>query len=399
MSIWDEPNPSGSPIEKLKLSRRVPSPRDFGRYLLSQGVDPDTAQRIGRAVNQWRQEGHYDDLQSIIDLEQWANIHSHPGSSGGGGFPEPASGTILIRTDNDLMVSNTSGSTTSYNPLSIADFVEDAKWIPDGGIVACWRSSTLIAMDEDGTERWNFVDPDGYSISKVAVDADSNIYAAWESSSYSSVIRKFDPGGSVVWTNSSAGVNPDVSYQSQMLVVLDRIFVCGHYNYSTAKPVRTFDTADGSQVGSGWAPTGSPWNVSATSMGVDSSGNIYVSVGSTLYKLDNSLVQQWSVSLGMQTNGIVVTPDDRVFVAGSQSPWNTWEVNPSDGSLTVLTTQNMIIRMTCDSTGVLYCLSGSNLYTLDPDVDSSWQLLTGVSLGSYYNMLDVWPGLDSMELV
>lgn len=124
MSIWDEPNPSGSPIEKLKIARRIPSPRDFTAYLLRQGVDQTLAQKIGRAVTQWRQEGHYDDLQSLIDLEQWANVHTHPGSGDGGGTPITYGTHVVSFSTNQFGSANDPGSEVHIYDMGLGTWTQ-----------------------------------------------------------------------------------------------------------------------------------------------------------------------------------------------------------------------------------------------------------------------------------
>lgn len=82
---YSEPDPTGSPNEKLKISRRTPAPRDFASFLQREGVDSSLARRIGNAVNAWRHEMHFEDVETLIDMEMWGNRHTHPGSGGGGG--------------------------------------------------------------------------------------------------------------------------------------------------------------------------------------------------------------------------------------------------------------------------------------------------------------------------
>lgn len=88
------PDPSGSPLEKLELSRRTPNPRDLGRYLRMEGIDEDTARRMARAVEQWEREKFFDEVEGLQDLQTWANIHTHPG--GGSGPPDTSTYTKLL---------------------------------------------------------------------------------------------------------------------------------------------------------------------------------------------------------------------------------------------------------------------------------------------------------------
>lgn len=102
------PDPSGSPLEKLELSRRTPNPRDLGRYLRMEGIDEDTARRMARAVEQWEREKFFDEAEGLLDLQTWANIHTHAG--GGEPPPGPTYGTYLFVGGDE------NGEYASYEP-------------------------------------------------------------------------------------------------------------------------------------------------------------------------------------------------------------------------------------------------------------------------------------------
>ena len=55
------------------------------------------------------------------------------------------------------------------------------------------------------------------------------------------------------------------------------------------------------------------------STAVDSSGNVYVTVGTTLYKYNSSGTLQWSYDHGAALYDVRVDASDNVYIAGDQA--------------------------------------------------------------------------------
>ncbi len=104
------PNPENSPNEKLLVQRQqLWTPNAMSQYLEAEGLDTETAGKIGRAFGKLEQETRYEYKQLIDELQRWANIHTHPGSgdgdgSGGGFSSEWTYGTPMPSAMDDARV-------------------------------------------------------------------------------------------------------------------------------------------------------------------------------------------------------------------------------------------------------------------------------------------------------
>lgn len=83
------PNPANSPNEKLLVQRQqLWTPNAMSQYLEEEGLDTDTAAKIGRAFARLEQESQHEYKQLLDELQRWSNVHTHPGTGTPGGVTE-----------------------------------------------------------------------------------------------------------------------------------------------------------------------------------------------------------------------------------------------------------------------------------------------------------------------
>lgn len=115
------PDPAGSALEKLVLQHRYSVPNEVARYLESEGIEPDTAQKVALALEQWDGDKNNIYQELLNELELWANIHTHGGAGGTGAVP-------TIKNKDTIPEFNKTGAGTAKVDLPANVSLGDTIW-------------------------------------------------------------------------------------------------------------------------------------------------------------------------------------------------------------------------------------------------------------------------------
>jgi sugar lactone lactonase YvrE len=182
------------------------------------------------------------------------------------------------------------------------------KFAPDGKLLASW-----------GVGLFDF--PHGFS-----VDRDGNV---WTTDEGNHLVRKFSAKGELLMTLGERGVegNPPTRFTQPTGVAIapnGSIFVTEGHDNSPAAPVARVSTftPDGTFIKS-WGSTGSGIGQFSTphTIAFDSQGRVFVGDRNNnriqIFDQDGNFLDLW-YQFG-RPSGIVITPDDRIYVADSES--------------------------------------------------------------------------------
>lgn len=211
------PDPQGSPLEKLVVQHRFPDRREFSRYLLAQGVDPDTAEKFGRAVDEWERDKDFDKQSFIQELELWSNIHTHDFLIGSG--PHLVIAAILIKNmdTNELdSIDPLDGSVITSYPVGGVDYLSQDE---QTNFYIAFSGGSVAKYDETVTPVWTVDltgEPEYQQAMRHIVSTPSGSHVAFCSQENMGVC---DSDGNLLWfidldtylTTASTGVSVAVS--------------------------------------------------------------------------------------------------------------------------------------------------------------------------------------------
>lgn len=255
-------------------------------------------------------------------------------------------------------------------------------------------ASVLMKFSPAGALLWRTVFEssfDGSSLQRCLVDADDNIYTVGLGSGppgYVTKVRKFTPGGSVLWTwYDAAGIGAPIHAK---LTPDGGLLVVGRGIYGSVNGYAKLD-GDGRLA---WSLAGVP-SLTAGDAAGDRFGNTYVvhgvyaaNGGTTVRKLGPAGEPRWSRDFALSGFRVEVGPDDRPVVCGfpnagtggaafvkvREDGETAWSNLDADGPLGLL----LHARLLVDRAGNAYLAAGTlfemAVCKVTVDGDSDWTL-------------------------
>lgn len=143
--VLEIPDPSGSPNEKIEIPNKLwPAYKDLNleKFLLAEGLEPELSRRIARALKHASMEQALRAEQGFRQLQHWANVHTHPGGSGGDLGPQGPAENIAIVIGNTLAIYEPDG--TILSSITDGNLNGRMAWNVDGTRVAVMSGSAPI---------------------------------------------------------------------------------------------------------------------------------------------------------------------------------------------------------------------------------------------------------------
>jgi hypothetical protein len=198
------------------------------------------------------------------------------------------------------------------------------------------RAQYIVKLDATGQESWRIETPDRRSFDlpqNVAVNGQGHAFlaASVEEESIDASVTRYDADGHVIWTTTWGGAASeyvfDVALDSE-----DNVFVVGKLRDNGAGVTQAFVTKLDAQGNLSWTQTFDARNdENATEIGVDSRGNIAISItignrvgaiDAAVRKLDSAGMllweQTWDGPEDTFISGVLTNVRGEVFVAGSR---------------------------------------------------------------------------------